>query len=1004
MQRQERSSRSTAPADSRSRKLSASLTSLGRQKLWEQAIAVLEEALGLGVEASTSTINSVISACARAEQWEEALSRLHEMPQNCLPPDTISYSAAIGSCKSDASWPYVLALWLRLRRDQAVPDLVACSSACDACSVASGWVLSMALFRAACLDGLEPDQVVLNTHLAGPVRGGHWKGSLAMLKRFRQLMRPNAVTFSTCLHACGEGLQWALSLHLLREMKLAGVLPNVISYSSIVRACVKADEDKMVVELIKEMRISQVWPNSNFFSGAISAATARSWILALWLLEDMRVHGVLPDASMFGYVVSACGGAGEWAQGLAVLANSQLRGEELPAVACGALLGAMERACCWRQAMEVVDQMKCSHVELNIVALSTAITSSDIGRPWWRALDLFAQLPQGGLQPDPAALAAAIGVAGVGQQWELALELLRSARLTALEPGERAYNGAISALLGGQEWEVALALHTFVAAAGVSTSLVTINTAISSAEKGSCWELAIHLLGHCKAKRLQPDVVTLTTALDACGGGGRWEEAASLMMMLPERGLRHTPVTRNAAINAFGKSHEWQQALHCLGRSSWLEGLAEGDSFARNGFNAALLACVSSSNWQTAFELWDLMTTVQSSASRPSVASFSLLLSECEYRFLEGQRELLQNLISSWLWAAPSSLAVLGVQDNAKTVSGLTVEVGPFPLPLRQRVPDTARFLGAAASAGLRAAPYEKELRLLHHVLEHATAGDPSSVCTAIEDYGEVLLGPSRQWLKVAGGSKAQLITAAGRGAPCNSDVLEIGAYCGYSALRLSNALPDARVATLEVDPAHALIARNVVAFAGLGPPRLTVWIGYSRELIPRLSAHYARPERQGVFGMVYMDQRGSRYDEDLAALESLGLLRPGAVLVADNVLKPGAPLLLWRLAKPRPDAYEAVFVSLEEFAMPVEDWMAVAVVQKPVGSEELPGPREGLPKALLKLHRVADRIRQKALNPGRGVDFVEWRDFVQVMKQGLAELGIEANARFDVAAQEQAE
>ena len=46
------------------------------------------------------------------------------------------------------------------------------------------------------------------------------------------------------------------------------------------------------------------------------------------------------------------------------------------------------------------------------------------------------------------------------------------------------------------------------------------------------------------------------------------------------------------------------------------------------------------------------------------------------------------------------------------------------------------------------------------------------------------------------------------------------------------------------------------------------------------------------------MDQKGSRYVDDLQALENQGVLVPGAIVVADNVLKPGAPLFLWWVVK----------------------------------------------------------------------------------------------------------
>ena len=47
--------------------------------------------------------------------------------------------------------------------------------------------------------------------------------------------------------------------------------------------------------------------------------------------------------------------------------------------------------------------------------------------------------------------------------------------------------------------------------------------------------------------------------------------------------------------------------------------------------------------------------------------------------------------------------------------------------------------------------------------------------------------------------------------------VLELGTYCGYSAVRIASLLsPDAKLITLEFNPACAAIARQVIAWAGL--------------------------------------------------------------------------------------------------------------------------------------------------------------------------------------------
>ena len=180
------------------------------------------------------------------------------------------------------------------------------------------------------------------------------------------------------------------------------------------------------------------------------------------------------------------------------------------------------------------------------------------------------------------------------------------------------------------------------------------------------------------------------------------------------------------------------------------------------------------------------------------------------------------------------------------------------------------------------------------------------------------VLAAGNKWLKIAGRTKADVLKVAVEQAPDRGSILEIGTYCGYSALRMSLARPDTRIVTLEVDPVHMIIARNVVAYAGLAH-NIDVWMGHSKDVLHSLPARYNDGPPLS-FCVVFMDQKGSRYDEDLAILESLDLLRLGAVVVADNVLKPGSPFFLWRLSKS--GAYDTQIVTLQEFAMPSEDWM----------------------------------------------------------------------------------
>lgn len=47
--------------------------------------------------------------------------------------------------------------------------------------------------------------------------------------------------------------------------------------------------------------------------------------------------------------------------------------------------------------------------------------------------------------------------------------------------------------------------------------------------------------------------------------------------------------------------------------------------------------------------------------------------------------------------------------------------------------------------------------------------------------------------------------------------VLELGAYCGYSAVRMARLLPPgARLLTMEINPDYAAITQQMLNFAGL--------------------------------------------------------------------------------------------------------------------------------------------------------------------------------------------
>ncbi|MBN3300088.1 COMT methyltransferase, partial [Amia calva] len=184
--------------------------------------------------------------------------------------------------------------------------------------------------------------------------------------------------------------------------------------------------------------------------------------------------------------------------------------------------------------------------------------------------------------------------------------------------------------------------------------------------------------------------------------------------------------------------------------------------------------------------------------------------------------------------------------------------------------------------------------RLLAHVQKHATLRDPASVITTIDHFCR-----HREWAMNVGDEKGAILDSVVLEANPGT-VLELGTYCGYSAVRIARLLaPGTRMFTLEFNPASAKIARQVIAWAGL-EDKVTLLEGASGELIPQMK------EKFGVdkFDLVFLDHWKDRYLPDTHLLEDCGLLRIGSVLLADNVICPGTPdYLQYVRSSPRYDS-----------------------------------------------------------------------------------------------------
>lgn len=114
--------------------------------------------------------------------------------------------------------------------------------------------------------------------------------------------------------------------------------------------------------------------------------------------------------------------------------------------------------------------------------------------------------------------------------------------------------------------------------------------------------------------------------------------------------------------------------------------------------------------------------------------------------------------------------------------------------------------------------------------------------------------------------------------------ILELGTLAGYSTIWLGRALPaDGKLVSLEFSPAHAQVARANLARAGLAD-RTEVLVGPALDGLAQLVARGEPP-----FDLVFIDADKPNYPAYLDW--SLRLARPGAMILADNVVR-GAGML----------------------------------------------------------------------------------------------------------------
>ena len=165
-----------------------------------------------------------------------------------------------------------------------------------------------------------------------------------------------------------------------------------------------------------------------------------------------------------------------------------------------------------------------------------------------------------------------------------------------------------------------------------------------------------------------------------------------------------------------------------------------------------------------------------------------------------------------------------------------------------------------------------------------ATRGDAQSVLAAMDTFGQYY--PMYKLGDEKGTMLANLVRNKN---PTNC--VEVGTFLGYSAIWTAIQLKNggnenAKLTCVEFEPRHIEVANKLIDFAGVSDV-VTVLQGSGADRVPDVVAIVGK---NTPADFVFFDHCKQCYLPDLVLFENAGLIDTGTVVVADNVVYPGAP------------------------------------------------------------------------------------------------------------------